>query len=238
MAKVEATRSYGGATELTGEGFEDAVAAAQAHVERTGATLVHAFEDERVIAGQGTIGLELAEQAPDAETVLIPIGGGGLAAGIALALKERRPGVRTIGVDLPARLHDRGRNRRQASGRAPVVDPRARPRRDRLGLGRRDLGGARALRRADEAPRRGRRGGRARGAPRRPCRRNGIGRRRPVGREHRRDDAHLRAPSRPHRGRRFLAIRLLIPDRPGRTAQRARPRRAGPRQRRLRRSPP
>jgi threonine dehydratase len=98
MAKVEATRSYGGTTELTGEAFEEAVAAAQAHAERTGATLVHAFEDERVIAGQGTIGLELAEQAPDAETVLIPVGGGGLAAGIALALKERRPGVRAIGV--------------------------------------------------------------------------------------------------------------------------------------------
>ena len=98
MAKIEATRAYGGETELAGEGFEDAVAAAQAHVEETGATLVHAFEDERVIAGQGTIGLELAEQAPDAETVLIPIGGGGLAAGIALALKERRPGVRTIGI--------------------------------------------------------------------------------------------------------------------------------------------
>jgi threonine dehydratase len=98
MAKVEATRSYGGDTELVGEGFEEAVAAAQAHAERTGATLVHAFEDERVIAGQGTIGLELAEQAPDAETVLIPIGGGGLAAGIALALKERRPAVRVVGV--------------------------------------------------------------------------------------------------------------------------------------------
>ncbi len=98
MAKIEATRSYGGDTELTGESFEDAVAAAQAHVERTGATLVHAFEDERVIAGQGTIGLELAEQAPDADTVLIPIGGGGLAAGISLALKERRPEVRAIGV--------------------------------------------------------------------------------------------------------------------------------------------
>jgi threonine dehydratase len=98
MAKVEATRAYGGETELTGEDFESAVAAAQAHVEGTGATLIHAFEDARVIAGQGTIGLELAEQVPDAETVLIPIGGGGLAAGIALALKERRPGVRAIGV--------------------------------------------------------------------------------------------------------------------------------------------
>jgi threonine dehydratase len=98
MAKVEATRSYGGTTELVGESFEEAVAAAAAHVERTGAALVHAFEDERVIAGQGTIGLELAEQAPTAETVLIPIGGGGLAAGIALALKDRRPDIRTVGV--------------------------------------------------------------------------------------------------------------------------------------------
>ena len=98
MAKVEATRSYGGATELAGGTFEDAVAAAQAHVERTGATLVHAFEDERVIAGQGTIGLELAEQAPEVETVLVPIGGGGLAAGIALALAERRPDARIVGV--------------------------------------------------------------------------------------------------------------------------------------------
>jgi len=98
MAKVEATRSYGGATELVGEGFEEAVAAALAHVERTGATLVHAFEDERVIAGQGTIGLELAEQAPDAETFLVPIGGGGLAAGIATALKELRPESRVVGI--------------------------------------------------------------------------------------------------------------------------------------------
>jgi threonine dehydratase len=98
MAKVEATRSYGGRTELVGEGFEEAVAAARSHVERTGATLIHAFEDERVVAGQGTIGLELAEQAPEAETVLIPIGGGGLAAGISLVLRELRPEVRMVGV--------------------------------------------------------------------------------------------------------------------------------------------
>jgi threonine dehydratase len=98
MAKVEATTSYGGVVELGGESFEAAVAAAQAHVDRTGSTLVHAFEDARVIAGQGTIGLELAEQAPEAETVLIPVGGGGLAAGISLALRERRPGQRIVGV--------------------------------------------------------------------------------------------------------------------------------------------
>jgi threonine dehydratase len=98
MAKVEATRSYGGVVVLAGAGFEGAVAAAQEHVDRAGATLVHAFEDARVIAGQGTIGLELAEQAPEAETVLIPVGGGGLAAGISLALRERRPGLRIVGV--------------------------------------------------------------------------------------------------------------------------------------------
>jgi threonine dehydratase len=97
-AKVDATTSYGGNVELGGESFEAAVAAAQEHVERTGATLVHAFEDARVIAGQGTIGLELAEQAPEAETVLIPVGGGGLASGISLALRERLPGQRIVGV--------------------------------------------------------------------------------------------------------------------------------------------
>jgi threonine dehydratase len=98
MAKVEATTAYGGKVELVGESFEAAVAAAYEHVDKTGATLVHAFEDARVIAGQGTIGLELAEQAPDAQTVLIPVGGGGLAAGISLALRERLPGQRIVGV--------------------------------------------------------------------------------------------------------------------------------------------
>ena len=98
MAKVEATRSYDGAVELVGASFEAAVAAAEAHVERTGATLVHAFEDPRVIAGQGTIGLELADQAAEAGTILIPIGGGGLAAGISLALRELRPSLHIVGV--------------------------------------------------------------------------------------------------------------------------------------------
>ena len=98
MAKVEATRTYGGAVELSGGSFEGAVAAAGEHVERTGATLVHAFEDPRVISGQGTIGLELAEQAPDAGTVLIPVGGGGLAAGISIAVRELLPAARVVGI--------------------------------------------------------------------------------------------------------------------------------------------
>ena len=98
MAKVEATRAYGGRVELSGADFEGAVAAAREHVEQTGATLIHAFEDPRVVAGQGTIGLELADQAPEAETVLIPIGGGGLAAGISLALRERFETLRIVGI--------------------------------------------------------------------------------------------------------------------------------------------
>jgi threonine dehydratase len=98
IAKVEATRSYAGAVELVGESFEAAVAAAQGHAERTGATLVHAFEDPHVIAGQGTVGLELVEQALEVDVVLIPVGGGGLAAGISLVLHELRPSVRIVGV--------------------------------------------------------------------------------------------------------------------------------------------
>jgi len=98
MAKVDATRAYGADVELMGAGFDEALEAAQAHVTGTGATFVHAFEDEVVIAGQGTIGLELVDQVPDLETVLIPVGGGGLASGIALALRAARPAVRIVGV--------------------------------------------------------------------------------------------------------------------------------------------
>ena len=102
MAKVDATTSYGGTVELGGGSFEAAVAAAQEHAERTGATLVHAFEDARVIAGQGTIGLELAEQVGELETVVVPVGGGGLASGVALALKSLRPETKLIGVQADA----------------------------------------------------------------------------------------------------------------------------------------
>ena len=98
MAKVEPTKTYGANAELTGTCFEDALAAALEHVHKTGATFVHPYEDELVIAGQGTIGLELAEQVPKADTVVIPVGGGGLAAGISLALRALKPGIRIVGV--------------------------------------------------------------------------------------------------------------------------------------------
>jgi threonine dehydratase len=98
MAKVEACRNYGAETVMTGAYFEDALAAAVEHVEETGGTFIHPYEDLLVIAGQGTIGIELAEQAPDVATVLIPVGGGGLALGIATALRAIRPEVRLVGV--------------------------------------------------------------------------------------------------------------------------------------------
>jgi threonine dehydratase len=98
MAKVEACRTYGSELIMGGDRFEDAMAAARADVEETGATFVHPFEDPIVIAGQGTIGLELADQVPDAGTVVVPVGGGGLASGIALALRASKPDLRIVGV--------------------------------------------------------------------------------------------------------------------------------------------
>jgi threonine dehydratase len=98
MAKVEACRNYGAKTVMTGDYFEDALTAAEQHVQETGGTFIHPYEDQLVIAGQGTIGLELAEQVPDVGTVLIPIGGGGLSMGVAIALRALRPEVRLVGV--------------------------------------------------------------------------------------------------------------------------------------------
>jgi threonine dehydratase len=97
MAKVEATRSYGAVVEMTGASFEEAVTTGRRHSEETGAVYVHAFEDGAVIAGQGTVGLEVAEQLESVETVVVPVGGGGLAAGIALGA----PAVRIVGVRTP-----------------------------------------------------------------------------------------------------------------------------------------
>ncbi len=98
MTKIDATRNYGARIELGGEMFDDALAAGLEAAEQTGATFVHAFEDEIVVAGQGTIALELVEQVAALETVVVPVGGGGLSSGIALALRELRPDVRVVGV--------------------------------------------------------------------------------------------------------------------------------------------
>ncbi len=97
--KVIATKAYGANVILTGDTFDDAFKAATAFGEKSGATFVHPFNDPYIIAGQGTIGLEIFEQLRDVEDVVVPIGGGGLIAGIAIALKELNPRIRIIGVE-------------------------------------------------------------------------------------------------------------------------------------------
>ena len=99
LPKVEATRGYGARVVLTGSNFDEALAAARAHCEEVGATFVPPFDHADVIAGQGTLGLEMLAQAPDMAQVLVPIGGGGLVSGIAAAIKATAPHVRVIGVE-------------------------------------------------------------------------------------------------------------------------------------------
>jgi threonine dehydratase len=90
VAKVAAVREYGGEVRLVKGNFEDAVAAARRVAEEEGRTLVPAFDDPAIVAGQGTVGLEIARQAPDVRLIVVPLGGGGLASGIAIACPEAR----------------------------------------------------------------------------------------------------------------------------------------------------
>lgn len=99
LPKVSATRAYGAEVRLVGELVDDCIVAALEHAARTGAVFVPPFDDPFVVAGQGTVGLELADQAPDVEVVVVPVGGGGLIAGVATALALTRPGVRVVGVE-------------------------------------------------------------------------------------------------------------------------------------------
>lgn len=101
-AKVSATRSYGAKVVLRGANYDEAWAATQEIAKDEGRTIIHAFDEPDVIAGQGTIGLELLEDLPDVDRIYLPVGGGGLAAGVAIAVKSRRPGVKVIGVESKA----------------------------------------------------------------------------------------------------------------------------------------
>ncbi|GAM09041.1 L-threonine dehydratase catabolic TdcB [Geobacter sp. OR-1] len=100
--KVFATRDYGAEVVLTGRTFDDAYAAAVEAGKASDALFVHPFDDPLVMAGQGTIGLEVLEEIPDLSTIIVPIGGGGLIAGIATAIRETHPHVRIIGVESTA----------------------------------------------------------------------------------------------------------------------------------------
>jgi threonine dehydratase len=98
LTKIVATRSYGAEAILKGSTFDEAVAYSRELQEKHGYTYVHAFDDELIIAGQGTIGLEIAEDRPGTTVVVVPIGGGGIISGIAIAIKHLLPEVRVIGV--------------------------------------------------------------------------------------------------------------------------------------------
>jgi threonine dehydratase len=98
LPKVAATLGYGARVETAGATVDEAVDAAREHAARTGAVLVHPFDHPDVVAGQGTVGLELLEQLPGVRTVLVCTGGGGLLAGVAVAVRAAAPGVRVVGV--------------------------------------------------------------------------------------------------------------------------------------------
>ncbi len=98
LPKVAATREYGAEVRLVGSAVDDALAAAHQHARATGAILIHPFDHADIVAGQATIALEILEQTPDVRTVLAPVGGGGLAAGLVAAFAHFAPDVKVIGV--------------------------------------------------------------------------------------------------------------------------------------------
>jgi threonine dehydratase len=120
LVKVTATKGFGAEVVLHGANYDEACAEAMRLCAAQGMTFIHPFDDAVVMAGQGTIGLELLEQIPELEAVVVPIGGGGLIGGIACAIKESRPEVRIVGVQtsrLPSMLAAR------AEGHPVTVDP-------------------------------------------------------------------------------------------------------------------
>jgi len=98
QTKVEATRGYGATVELVGKDFQETMSRAQAVAEGTDAEFVHAYDDLDIIAGQGTLGTEMYHDRPDVDTVVVPIGGGGLMSGVSTALKHLSPDIRVVGV--------------------------------------------------------------------------------------------------------------------------------------------
>src|SRR5256712_8178298 len=101
-AKVDATKGYGASLLLSGRTFDDAMKKAQEISRKEGKVLIHAFDDTKVISGQGTIGLEMADEQPELDEVVVPVGGGGLGSGIAVAMKAINPKVKIVGVQSEA----------------------------------------------------------------------------------------------------------------------------------------
>jgi len=102
LPKVQATRAYGASVILHGTTVEDALEEALRFAEQTGSVFIHPFDHADIVAGQGTLGFEIIEQLPQVRTILVPVGGGGLAAGVAVAVKSLDPDVRVVGVQAAA----------------------------------------------------------------------------------------------------------------------------------------
>lgn len=102
LSKVEATRNYGAEVMLEGANLGETLESAHAFAQERDAVFVHPFDDDRIIAGQGTLGLEVVEQLPDVATVVVPVGGGGLASGVAIAVRALRPDCRIVAVQAAA----------------------------------------------------------------------------------------------------------------------------------------
>ncbi|HWT24993.1 MAG TPA: threonine ammonia-lyase [Solirubrobacteraceae bacterium] len=102
IAKAEAARGQGATVHVGGESLDECIALATKHAESSGAAFVHPYDDPDIVAGQGSLGLELLEDVPDLARVVVPVGGGGLAAGIAIAVKSARPEVEVVGVQVAA----------------------------------------------------------------------------------------------------------------------------------------
>src|SRR5260221_662807 len=121
LVKVSSTRAYGAEVVLNGNNYDEAYHGAVARSKEAGLTFIHPFDDDAVIAGQGTLGLEILQQVPQADVIIVPIGGGGLISGIACAVKETSPNTRVIGVQT-ARLPSM---RVAVAENGPVVLPAA-----------------------------------------------------------------------------------------------------------------
>jgi len=122
--KLQATKAYGAQVILYGKVFDESLAKALEIQQETGATFVHPFDDPMTIAGQGTIGLEILDDLPDADVILVPVGGGGLISGIAVAVKGIRPSARVIGVEpknAPSMVEALKRNRPTAVQVIPTI---------------------------------------------------------------------------------------------------------------------
>ncbi|HET7846232.1 MAG TPA: threonine ammonia-lyase [Acidimicrobiia bacterium] len=102
IPKIKATQDYGAEVELAGSSLADAVELATEYAAKTGARLVHPYDDPLIVAGQGTMGLEILEQLPEVGTVVVPTGGGGLLAGTAIGVGSLKPGVKVLGVEIEA----------------------------------------------------------------------------------------------------------------------------------------